>query len=228
MFQRPVLLVSLLAAAVGVPYLLLDKNLSETARGQWRRLSGSLSATPAATSENASKSGIETPAALTVPQVSIEEAFRFDVRPEWVASRFKSVSTVTDSKQLGMRVALVSGTRPDDVAGSLTYYFDEYHQPQRITFTGQSGDARRLLAAVVGPYGLKSLPTTDAARYVAGNPKQPTSQVVVKYLPQLQGSPTSPRNEIALDLRRTDAIGWEQRQVQAGEASLLPPSYRQW
>ena len=40
MFSRPVLFVGVLIAAVAVPYVLLDKNLANTARGQWNRLLG--------------------------------------------------------------------------------------------------------------------------------------------------------------------------------------------
>ena len=46
---------------------------------------------------------------------------------------------------------------------SNTYYFDQHHQLQRITFTGLTAEPRRLLAAVVTPNGLKSQPTTQAA-----------------------------------------------------------------
>src|SRR5204862_1183718 len=100
-----------------------------------------------------------------------------------------------DPKQLGMRVALVSGTRPDDVAGSMTYYFDEYHRLQRITFTGLTQDARRLLAAVVTPNGLKSQPTTHAAHYIAGDPQKPTSEVIVRHMPTLVSNSAHARVE---------------------------------
>ena len=126
-----------------------------------------------------------------------------------------------------MRVALVSGTQPDDLAGSLTYYFDEHHLLQRVTFTGRTGDARRLLAAIVPMHGLRSLPTTSAAHYVAGNPKKPTSQVTVNYLP-LMPAQTNARLEVAVDLRRADVVGWQQRQQSAGEPKVLPSSFRRW
>jgi hypothetical protein len=228
MFSRPVLLAGVLAAAVGVPYLLLDDNVAKTAKTQWQRITGK----PAAAKEEKSATGGEQrPAVLasSPPAVTIEEAFRFDVQPSWVVSRFASVSTVAgDPKQLGMRVPLVTGTRPDDVAGSLTYYFNQHHELQRLTFTGQSADARRLLATVVTRNGLRSLPTTDAAHYVGGNPKKPTSEVVVKYLPLIESDGNRPRTDIAIDLRRSDVVGWEKVQMETGEPKLLPTTYRQW
>lgn len=232
MFQRRVLFAGVLAAAIGVPYLLLDKNISQTARGQWTRWTGS-SAAPqheaaaSAAHGAAANSAAVHPAALTAAPVAIEEAFRFDVQPAWVLSRFPHVSTVAGSpEQLGMRVALVSGTRPDDVAGSLTYYFDPHHQLQRLTFMGQTADARRLLSAIVSQNGLRSLPTTDAAHYVGGDVKRPTSEVTVKYLPLMQAS--GPRMEARVDLRRGDVVGWEKTQVERGEPSLIPSNYRHW
>jgi hypothetical protein len=64
-------------------------------------------------------------------------------------------------------VPLVTGTRPDDIAGSLTYYFDKRQQLQRITFEGVVGDERRLVNFVTGQYKLKAEPTLGAGLYVA-------------------------------------------------------------
>jgi hypothetical protein len=225
MFGRPVLLAGVLAAAVAVPYVLLDKNLAQTARGQWNRLFAASNSKPADTPAG---SAAISPSVPSAPAVAIEEAFRFEIRPEWVISRWPNVSAVTGDKQLGMRVALATGTQPDDVAGSLTYYFDEHHQLQRITLLGQTGDARRLLAAVVAPYGLKSLPTTDAAHYIAGNPKKPTSEVLVRFAPSAPNQAPSARLEVAMDLRRADAVGWEKKWEGASEPSLVPSSFRPW
>ena len=228
MFRRPVLLIGVLAAAVLVPYLLLDKNVSQMARGQWNRLVGMEKPAQSGPAVSAVSPAPLSAVAYSAPPVGVEEAFRFEIQPPWVTARFPSVSTVAGGpKQLGMRVALVTGTRPDDLAGSLTYYFDEYHQLQRITFTGRTGDARRLLAAVVPMHGLKSLPTTGAALYVAGDAKKPTSQVSVNYLP-ITPAQTNARQEVAVDLRRPDVVGWEKKQLDTGEPKLLPPSFRRW
>src|SRR5262245_22553484 len=169
MSSRPLLFLGGLAAAVAVPYILMDDQLGKTARTQWDKLwrkSGKQSSEPLA--EQTRLTNGAGAVATPTPGAGIEEIFRFDIRPQWVTSHWPRVSTVAgNGKQLGMRVAVVTGTQPDDVAGSLTYYFDEHHQLQRITFSGLTGDARRLLAAVVTPNGLKSQPTTDAAYYVS-------------------------------------------------------------
>jgi uncharacterized protein DUF6690 len=228
MFSRPLLFVGVLAAAVLVPYVLLDEHLAQTARGQFDRLWGKSEQTQASDGTNVGPAAGQ-PVTPAASGATIEEAFRFDIRPQWVTSRWPRVSTVLgDPKQLGMRVALVSGTRGDDVAGSLTYYFDDHHQLQRITFTGMTGDPRRLLAAVVTPYGLKSLPTTTAARYVAGDPQKPTSEVIVRHLPVVRNEAEHARAEVAVDLRRGDALDWGKKASTEAEPSLIPSSYRRW
>jgi len=246
MFSRPVLFVGVLLASVIVPYVLLDEHLAESARGVWSRVVGKVEAekdelldrfdhaySPAS---GASQQG---------PVVTIEQAFRFDLTPQWVGSRWPRVSTVLgEPEQLGMRVALVTGTRPDDVAGSLTYYFDPHHQLQRITFEGLTRDPRRILAATVTPYNLRSLPTTGAAHYVAGDPDDPTSEVFVEHLPVLTADPEAPRAEVSVDLRRAAPRRPGKRGAVAGpgkspatssktvdddpDPKLLPSSYRRW
>jgi hypothetical protein len=233
MFSRPVLFFGVLLAAVAVPYILLDDHLAASARASWNRLLGKVEAKKTdflgGHSAGAGPQSLLSNALGTVTNASIEEAFRFDLTPSWVSSRWPRVSTVLgEPKQLGMRVALISGTRPEDIAGSLTYYFDEHHQLQRITFTGLTGDPRRLLAAVVPTNGLKSIPTTDAAHYIAGDPKQPTSDVTVRHLPVLRIGDLQPRAEVAVDLRRADALGWRKKAESQPDVKLLPAGYRMW
>jgi hypothetical protein len=233
MFRRPLLFAGVLLAAAVVPYVLLDANLSKNAKSQWNRLTSNARgqkqelalADPAKIAEQAAAALAKV---SVPPPVAIEEIFRFDVTPAWVTSRWPRVSTVAgDPKQLGMRVPLVSGTLPQDIAGSLTYFFDQHHQLQRITFTGLTADPRRLLAATVTAHGLQSQPTTYAAHYTAGDPKKPSSQVTVRHLP-IVSAEARVRCEVAVDLRRGDAANWAEKAVQRSEPSLLPTSYRRW
>jgi hypothetical protein len=229
MFSRPMLFFGVLLASVVVPYVVLNDQLAETAGAQWQRLT-SLTGAPADDGENDeprmdSAKVASTPARGPV----IEEAFRFDISPQWVSQRWQRVSMVHGGiDQLGMRVAWVSGTRHDDVAGSLTYYFDPHHQLQRITFSGLAAEPRRLLDAVIPAHALRSLPTTEAAHYVAGNPEQPTSEVVVKHLRVIEADPGSPRVEVSIDLRRGDARSPGAAIERDAEGRLLPTHYRRW
>jgi Family of unknown function (DUF6690) len=236
MIKRSLLFVGVLAAAVVVPYLLLDEHLVPAARGQlgrlwhpWDTAKADLPSEPAFPGASGSGAGLTPTAAASARAVGIEEAFRFDIHPQWVTSRWPRVSTVLgEPQQLGMRVALVSGTRPDDVAGSLTYYFDDHHQLQRITFAGVTGDARRIVAATVTPYGLKSQPTTDAAHYIAGDPKRPTSEVTIRHLPIVRADVQRARAEVSVDLRRSEVVGWGEKAAREPEPKLVPASYRRW
>jgi hypothetical protein len=97
------------------------------------------------------------------PVVNLEEALRFDITPRWVAGRWPRASAGLGQLQLqGYRVALVTGTRRDDVAGALTYYFNSRQQVERITLLGTTGDVRRLVQFLVGRYGFE--------RRLANNP----------------------------------------------------------
>jgi uncharacterized protein DUF6690 len=228
MFLRPFILGGGLLAAVVVPYLALNENLTGSVRTQWNRLQGQSSLPGDLPAGPSTPSAIASSAPTSLP-VPIEQAFRFDATPQWVASRWPRVSTVLGQpKQLGMRVALVTGTRPDDIAGSLTYYFDEHHQLQRITFTGLTADPRRLLALLIPAGGLQSQPTTSVVHYIAGDAKRPTSQVIARHLPVVANTAPGPRVEVAVDLARGDFAAGGASAASHIDGKLLPSSYRRW
>jgi hypothetical protein len=88
------------------------------------------------------------------------EVLRFDLTPSFVTQRWPRVTTSLSELNLqGFRVPLVTGTAPDDLAGSLTYYFNHERRLQRITFAGTTGDYRRLLYLLTSYYGFVSRPT---------------------------------------------------------------------
>lgn len=232
--NRPLLFVGVLVAAVAIPYVLLDKNLSQTARSQLDRISGrarSMAGGPK--SEAGAAAGpTETPQVVEAipPAAPIEEVFRFEITPQWVTSRWPRVSTAPgDFDLLGMRVAYASGTQPHDVVGSLTYYFNKHHQLERITFTGLTGDHRRLMSVLVGSYRLKSQPTTGIANYIAGDPAKPTSQISVRHTPTIVAGADQARAELLVDLRRADLLNPRERQEDPeADRKFLPTSYRRW
>lgn len=90
----------------------------------------------------------------------ISDVFRFDVTLGWITNRWPRVSSAAGEYRMqGYRVAYVSGTQLDDVAGALTYYFDEQHRCRKITFRGTSGDVRRFLAMLTALYGAEAQPS---------------------------------------------------------------------
>ena len=83
----------------------------------------------------------------------IQEVFRFDVSKEWIYQNWDRKSTgLGDPEFFGIRVALVTGTRRTDLAGSLTYLFDGNGQVQHISFRGRTADTTPLVQFLTQTY----------------------------------------------------------------------------
>jgi hypothetical protein len=152
---------------------------------------------PAAISTAASRS-----AESSVPTPSMAEAFNFDVTIDWVMHRWPRVSTGLAQVQLqGYRVPLVTGTAATDLAGSLTYYFNNHQQVGQITFHGVTGDASALMALLTSRYqftrrltndpGMILYEAVDANNQSAGQAKIRSSSVI---------NANQPRSRFAVDL----------------------------
>ncbi len=140
---------------------------------------------------------------VPTPLNGLEDVLHFDWTPQAVIERFNRVSTVTADPQLeGMRVAWTSGARPDDLAGSLTFYFDSERRLQRITFLGKTGDFRRLEQLVETRFHLKRHPSRAAALWLSLWNGQPTSALLVEQAPVIEDSDPYSRYEIWLELNR--------------------------
>jgi hypothetical protein len=167
MFPKPIVFLALLGAAVGVPYA--SSNFSKGGSGGWLPFGGSdapeSAPTELASSESLAEPPVEQqhlaapgappPAPLEGLRVySLAEVLRTDISPNWVYQRWQRKSTSLPSLEYhGIRVPLVTGTRADDVAGSLTYYFDDEGRCEKLVFRGITGDSRRLVALMTGRYG---------------------------------------------------------------------------
>lgn len=94
--------------------------------------------------------------------INLAEVLRFDVTPDWVMQRWPWISAGLSQLRLqGYRVPLVTGTATDDVAGSLTYYFNPRQRVEQITFEGTTGDPTALLRVVISRYGFGRRLTND-------------------------------------------------------------------
>jgi Family of unknown function (DUF6690) len=142
----------MLAGAVGAPYLMSTgvegltsgKSNSDPAK----HAAAGLAIDPALHPAGAdAPSDALVPADDSTPAVAMEEVFRFDHTMAWVLGRWPRVSAgLAELDMQGYRVPLVTGGQTDDLAGSLTYYYNQRQRVQRITFFGRTGDARRLVA----------------------------------------------------------------------------------
>ncbi|MEM6980051.1 MAG: DUF6690 family protein [Planctomycetota bacterium] len=93
----------------------------------------------------------------------LREVLRFDLKTSDVLARFSRVSTVLAELSLeGLRVPIVTGTQTDDLAGTLTYYFDRAGMIQRINLHGFTGNPERLRELLATHYGLQTEPTLEA------------------------------------------------------------------
>ena len=116
-----------------------------------------------------------------VPISNFQEVFRFDVSPAWVKQRWDRLTMIPAEGGLhGLRTALVTGTNTWDLNGSLTYFFDQNHRPQRISFRGWVGDPTRLVSLATGHFGLKPRPTHWTGLYVANFGGSPTAALLLK------------------------------------------------
>lgn len=101
------------------------------------------------------------------PVQDLAEVLRFDVSTGWVMSRWARVSTGMAQLQLqGYRVPLVTGTAKDDLAGSLTYYFNPQQQVQKITFNGTTGDVTKLVRLLTTRHSFVRRLANDSGLFV--------------------------------------------------------------
>jgi hypothetical protein len=157
MFGRSSMFMLLLAGTVAVPYVASNSaDLRESAAKYVPALAAdsdddaapdasSALPTPALAATVASTATASAATDLT-DIAEMDEVFRLDVTPVWVMSRWTRVSTqLAALGEQGYRVPLVTGSREDDLAGALTYYFTPEHHLRRITFSGTTGDPKRFV-----------------------------------------------------------------------------------
>lgn len=182
MFRHSAFYLLILAAAVGIPYFSNEwgkpsqwfssksatpetpQSADATATGNLAAINGQI---PAGTAPNLPTLPGEAVQSNGTPVVDLAEALRLEVTSSWVLGRWPRVTAgLPDADLQGYRVPLVTGTREDDLAGSLTYYFNKQQRCARITFQGTTGDARRLIAYLSQRYGFKQQPSNDPNLYL--------------------------------------------------------------
>lgn len=212
MFSKKFLLLLILVAVIGLPYLLSTGGFA-TLKEKWNSMFSSASPadTPLATIDAGNGSnypmltGNGTPAQLTGPRVAdLGEVFHFGVTPEWIMNRWSRVTTTVGDMQLdGMRVALLTGSRSDDVHGSLTYYFNKSRQLERITFQGFTGDALRLVQLVSQHYNFQPVAHGTGVLYMKRWNGKPTGILLVDYRPVMHADNTRSSLQVTLEINNT-------------------------
>ena len=219
MFMRRFFLPAILLAAIGGPYMysgggfesakqsvssLWKQNGAKTKSDSTANLEQASFQSTLASTKPASIQVTDGPPATEPHQIQdLHEILRFDVTPDWIMSRWPRVTTnLADLDLEGMRVPLMTGTRPDDLAGSLTYYFDKHWQVQRISFNGTTGDDRRLVALIVKSYGLRPEPSLNRGLYLAKWNGIPKSALRIRLVSVVRSEAPPSHLQIEMELNR--------------------------
>ncbi len=174
--MRTIVVLALIGLAVSAPVLFTDEQSSVSTdspfasqgvfySGTGSRLSHSQA--PAAGVPPGSPFTMSAQQPIYWPAPDLQQIFRFDVQPQWVTARWPRVShCLGESRLLGYRVPLVTCPTPSDIHGSLTYYFDDSQQVQRIIFKGWTGDPAKLTSLVTDQFGLQRQKSLAAGLYL--------------------------------------------------------------
>lgn len=213
MASRPLILTSLLGASIGVPYV-----VSQTTGDGKSTGSSPLGERPAAMSSTTRQQEFQP---IQRPQLtgpgsllydsptplegerfhSLGEVLRFDLTREWIYQNWARKSTGLGEPDLfGVRVALVTGTGLDDLAGSLTYYFNERGELQHIVFRGRTADTTKLVQFLTSTYRFErvSAPAGEQLYQVRHGGRV---QSELRTYPEPVLWSTSPHGSFAVDLR---------------------------
>ncbi len=143
------------------------------------------------------------PSLVGGPIHDLRDVLRFDVNPNWVFGHFSRVTTVLADMHLdGLRIPIVTGTNPQDLAGTLTYYFDRQHTVQRITLHGFTGDPGRLVELMQRHYGMQEQPSLGAGTYVIRWNAQPTSIMQLAHAPVVHAQAENTKYTVFLELNQ--------------------------
>jgi hypothetical protein len=123
---------------------------------------------------------------------------------EWVYGNWPRKSTgLADPEMYGIRVPLVTGTALTDLAGSLTYSFNQQGQVQHITFVGRTADTTQLVQFVTTTYQLERREAPAGEQlYQVGSDDQVTSELRTRPEPVLWSSAPHGSFVVELELER--------------------------
>jgi len=132
------------------------------------------------------------------------DVFRFNATPQWIAARWSRVTMIySDPRFQGYRAPLLTGSGIDDLAGTITYYFDLNGVIQRLTFEGTTGDPRRLVQLMTGPYKFEQKPNVHGMLYLTQWSGQPISAMRILPATVIDSTAAHRRYNIQLEINRS-------------------------
>ncbi|MBI3463031.1 MAG: hypothetical protein HY000_08235, partial [Planctomycetes bacterium] len=215
MLNKGWMLIAMLAAAAGLPYLFSSGAGREAATEE--QASEASDADQHRSSVNAKElaslirpEGADSRPVEGRPIADLGEILNFSVTPAWIMDRWPRVSAALSELDLhGYRVVLVTGTEPSDVAGSLTYYFTPKQKLQRITLFGTTGDPGKLIAYLTTKHNFVRVYSPDPATAVYQVPFSGTilSELRIKPAQVLRAGDSLTRFELAMTMERPPTDG---------------------
>lgn len=210
MLSRPWRFMVMIAVAAAIPYAWFNERLTGSIKGSWQKISGAGSGNwgstwPVSTGSSAIASDSRDPnaAPMGTSVHSIREVLHFNITPRWVTDHWPRISTIRAERDLvGLRVPLVTGTKLNDFAGSLTYYFDARQQLRRITLHGHTGDDTELVEIMSKYFGLLPEPNLGAGIYILRWNAKPMNVMRVSHAPIIRED--DPHAKLIVELELND------------------------
>lgn len=137
------------------------------------------------------------------PVRDLRDVIRFDITPGWVAQNFGRVSTVLADVQLdGLRTPLVTGTSTSDMAGTITYYFDNQQILRRVNLQGLTGDPSGIAQLMQQYYHLQPEKTLGGHLYTSRWNNKVTSMLHVAPAPIMYSTSQNSNFTVFLELNQ--------------------------
>ena len=162
-----------------------------------------LSGQPSGTVQTAS---VQTrPPVAGAPMSDLRELLRFSWTQAELHGRFANVATVlADTRLRGVRVPVVTGTQMDDLAGTLTLYFDANDRVQRLNLHAFTGDATRLRQVLGETFGMAPEPNLEAGVMTRRWNGAPISLLRLTYAPVVHSDAVHQKLTVFLELNAPD------------------------
>jgi hypothetical protein len=112
----------------------------------------------------------------------------------------------TERNLLGYRIPFTTGLQPQDLTGTLTYYFDSKDQLQRMELSAASGNPWPMTQWLLPQFRLQPIPSTrpNVRLAILKNHDKPQSLLAVAYG---NASSASTPHELFLELNRSTDLG---------------------
>ena len=120
----------------------------------------------------------------------------------WVQRTYGDISEAADGQREGLRVSLVTGNRPEDLAGSLTYWFDRQGRVERITFQGVTGNPAKLVSFAHRSQKMVARGCERDAIFVRDGKNGPLHLLHISRLPFVNVQTQYGRYEVTLELNQ--------------------------